>query len=65
MLVASGRVEAMIDPVVAYHDVSAVKIIIEEAGGVFSNLAGSPEWREEAMTSAPGVREEILRLLAL
>lgn len=64
MLVASGRVEAMIDPVVAYHDVSAVKIIIEEAGGVFSNLAGSPEWREEAMTSAPGVRDEILRLLA-
>jgi len=64
MLVATGRVDAMIDPIVAYHDVSAVKLIVQEAGGSFSNLAGTPEWREEALSCTPGLRNEILGLLA-
>lgn len=33
MLVAEGRVDAMIDPRVALHDVAGVRLIVEEAGG--------------------------------
>ena len=33
MLVAEGRVDAMIDPRVALHDVAGVGLIVEEAGG--------------------------------
>ena len=44
-LVASGQVDAMIDPAVAYWDLSAVSLIIEEAGGLFTNHKGGP-WRD-------------------
>ena len=39
-LVASGRAEAMVDPVCSVWDLAPVPIIIEEAGGKFSNLLG-------------------------
>lgn len=39
-LVASGRAEAMIDPKVALWDVSAVSLIVEEAGGRFTRPDG-------------------------
>ena len=42
MLVAEGRATAMIDPVVAYHDVAAIEPIVEEAGGVFRTRGGKP-----------------------
>lgn len=41
-LVASGRAEAMVDPVCSVWDLAPVPIIIEEAGGKFSNLLGEP-----------------------
>ena len=41
-LVATGRVEAMVDPVAAPWDVAAMPVIIGEAGGTFTDLAGSP-----------------------
>lgn len=41
-LVASGRAEAMLDPVVNIWDAAAVRPIIEEAGGVFTDWAGRP-----------------------
>ena len=41
-LVATGRVDAMIDPQVAYYDVAAMLTILPEAGGWFSDLGGSP-----------------------
>jgi fructose-1,6-bisphosphatase/inositol monophosphatase family enzyme len=41
-LVATGRVEAMVDPVAAPWDVAAMPIIIGEAGGRFTDFAGSP-----------------------
>jgi histidinol phosphatase-like enzyme (inositol monophosphatase family) len=39
-LVATGRVEAMIDPIVSRWDVSALKVIVEEAGGKMTDFGG-------------------------
>lgn len=41
-LVASGRAAAMLDPVVNIWDAAAVRPVIEEAGGVFTDWAGNP-----------------------
>ncbi|HWD41061.1 MAG TPA: inositol monophosphatase family protein [Fimbriimonas sp.] len=41
-LVATGRVEAMVDPIVTRWDLSAMAIIVEEAGGKFTSFDGSP-----------------------
>lgn len=39
-LVATGRVEAMVDPVAARWDLAAMPVLIGEAGGRFSDLSG-------------------------
>jgi len=39
-LVATGRIEAMIDPIINAWDVSAFPVIIEEAGGWFGSWSG-------------------------
>jgi histidinol-phosphatase len=41
-LVATGRAEAMLDPVVSLWDTAALAPIIEEAGGVLSGWDGEP-----------------------
>lgn len=41
ILVATGRAEAMLDPVLAQWDVAALAPIVEEAGGVFTDWAGT------------------------
>jgi histidinol phosphatase-like enzyme (inositol monophosphatase family) len=40
-LVATGRVEAMVDPIAAAWDVAAMPVIIGEAGGAFTDFAGA------------------------
>lgn len=42
VLVATGRVDAMIDPVAALWDVAPMPVIITEAGGRFSSTGGAP-----------------------
>lgn len=42
LLVATGRAEAMVDPVVNPWDAACFQPIIEEAGGVFTDLVGDP-----------------------
>ncbi|MDQ6696280.1 MAG: histidinol phosphate phosphatase [Actinomycetota bacterium] len=39
-LVATGRVEAMYDPIAALYDLAPVPVIIAEAGGRFTDLTG-------------------------
>lgn len=39
-LVATGRAEAMIDPIAYKWDLAPISVIMHEAGGRFSNLAG-------------------------
>ncbi len=50
-LVAMGRVEAMVDPVVSVWDLSAVGLIVEEAGGRFTDFAGNLRPTSEAVSS--------------
>lgn len=40
MLVAEGAVDACVDPVVSLWDLAAVSVIVEEAGGAFTDLRG-------------------------
>ena len=40
MLVAEGAAEIAIEPEVAHWDMAAVQVIVEEAGGRFTNLHG-------------------------
>ena len=40
MLVAEGAAEIAVDPIVSLWDLAAVKIIVEEAGGAFTDLRG-------------------------
>jgi histidinol-phosphatase len=42
VLVAEGRCEAMVEGAVALHDVAAVKVLVEEAGGTFRTRGGAP-----------------------
>lgn len=42
LLVATGRAEIMIDPIAAVWDMAALKPIIEEAGGRFTDWQGRP-----------------------
>jgi histidinol-phosphatase len=42
MLVAEGALEIGLDPVVSLWDLAAPQLIVEEAGGRFTDLAGTP-----------------------
>ncbi len=59
-LVATGRIEAMVDPVVSYHDLSAVSLIVKEAGGKFTNFSGEPGIFKEAISSNGLLHDEIV-----
>lgn len=50
-LVATGRIEAMIDPVVAPWDISAMRLIVREAGGRFTDFQGGSNPQTEAIAS--------------
>jgi histidinol-phosphatase len=47
-LVATGRAEAMMDPVLSLWDAAALSPIIEEAGGVFTDWDGVPGYRVDS-----------------
>jgi fructose-1,6-bisphosphatase/inositol monophosphatase family enzyme len=42
LLVATGRAEVMVDPIMNVWDAAAVQPIIEEAGGTFTDWQGNP-----------------------
>ena len=61
-LVATGRAEAMIDPVCAAWDVAPMGVIIEEAGGVFSDINGETDWRNGSAIGSNGhIHNELLQ----
>jgi histidinol phosphatase-like enzyme (inositol monophosphatase family) len=64
MLVATGRVEAMIDPIVNPWDISAVSLIVREAGGRFTDFRGGESLADEAISSNGVLHDEILRAFA-
>jgi histidinol phosphatase-like enzyme (inositol monophosphatase family) len=58
-LVATGRAEVMLDPVLALWDAAALRPVIEEAGGVFTDWTGKQTHRggHAISTNAPLARE--------
>jgi histidinol-phosphatase len=66
MLVAEGAVEAAVDAVgVAPWDVAAVKVIVEEAGGRFSDFSGSDRLDAGTAVSSNGLlHEDVLAAVA-
>ncbi len=66
LLVATGHVDVMIDPILNVWDAAAVQPIIEEAGGRFSDWSGNPRIDSgDAIGSNGLVHEEILRLVQM
>jgi histidinol-phosphatase len=63
-LVATGRVDAMVDPVVAPYDVAAMPVILSEAGGRFTDLNGAPRIDGGSGLATNGrIHDELLKLL--
>ena len=56
MLVAEGACEVGLDPVVAIWDVAALQVIVEEAGGKFTDFSGAdpPRWGQRYFEQRPG-----------
>jgi len=66
LLVATGRAEVMIDPMLNVWDAAAVQPIIEEAGGTFTDWQGTPTIHAgEAVATNGLVAEEVLGVARL
>ena len=63
-LVATGRIEAMIDPIVAPWDVSAMRLIVREAGGRFTDFAGGSKPQIEAIASNGLIHDRLIGAFA-
>lgn len=63
-LVATGRIEAMIDPIVAPWDISAMRVIVREAGGRFTDFQGGCDPQTEAIASNGLLHGRILEAFA-
>ena len=64
MLVAEGACEIALDPVVSLWDLAAVQVIVEEAGGRFTDLSGAARADGGSAVSSNGLlHDEALRIL--
>jgi histidinol phosphatase-like enzyme (inositol monophosphatase family) len=65
VLVATGRIDAMIDPIVAPYDVAPMRTILPEAGGRFSDLTGVDRADGGSGLATNGVlHDQLLAILA-
>jgi histidinol phosphatase-like enzyme (inositol monophosphatase family) len=70
-LVATGRIEAMVDPLVAVWDLGPMPVVIREAGGRYSDMAGGDavtldvEHTSSSVASNGLVHDELLDVLAV
>jgi len=63
-LVATGRVEAMVDPVAARYDLAPMPVIMAEAGGRFSSLGGHTDPGQGSGVASNGrIHDELLACL--
>lgn len=66
LLVAAGRAEVALDPEMSLWDVAALKPIIEEAGGRFTNFAGGTSIHSTTALASNGhVHDELLAMARL
>ena len=64
MLVAEGSIDAAVEAVVSLWDLAAVQVIVEAAGGRFSDLGGSARADGGSAVSTNGhLHESVLRIL--
>ncbi len=63
MLVAEGALDCGLDAVVEPYDIAPLKIIVEEAGGMFTSLHGKDSIRDGSAISSNGILHEELRHL--
>jgi len=64
LLVATGRAELMVDPILNLWDAAAVQPIIEEAGGTFTDWKGNPTIHAgEAVATNGVVLAEVLGMM--
>jgi len=64
-LVATGRVEAMVDPEVSVWDLAPLPVILEEAGGCFTTVDGRRDlWGGSGVASNGLLHDELLAALA-
>lgn len=65
LLVATGRADVMVDPLMNVWDCAALQPIIEEAGGTFTDWRGRPTIHAgEAIATNRAVLEEVLAITA-
>lgn len=60
VLVATGRADLMLDPVVAPWDVAALEVIVEEAGGRMTDFEGRPGPSRNAISSNGRLHDRVL-----
>ncbi len=66
MMVASGQAEVWVEPVASPWDFAPHKVILEEAGARYLNMdGGSSIYAGNAIGCAPGLEQEVRRLLGL
>lgn len=64
MLVATGRAEAMVDPVIKLWDIAPCRVIIPEAGGRFTALDGSDDPEQgDAIATNGRLHDAVVALL--
>ena len=66
LLVATGRAELMVDPIMNVWDAAAIQPILEEAGGTFTDWQGHPTIHAgEGIATNGRVLEEVLKITRL
>jgi myo-inositol-1(or 4)-monophosphatase len=64
LLVATGRAELMLDPIMNVWDCAPFPVILKEAGGYFGDWQGNPTiYAEEALATTPDLLPEVLALI--
>jgi histidinol-phosphatase len=64
LLVATGRADLMLDPIMNVWDCAPFPPILQEAGGYFGDWQGNPTiYGNEAMATTPALLPEVLRLI--
>lgn len=62
-LVATGRAQAMVDPIVSHWDISSVSLIVREAGARFTTLDGREALENQGLAVVPGMQSALLEAL--
>ncbi len=64
LLVATGRMDVMVDPEVAPYDIAAMPVVLAEAGGRFTDLSGAEGYAGGSGVATNGLlHDEVLALL--